>query len=249
MTRAVTLNMSLLKRRTTSLDPSNFLWALHRKLSTNEQVPFQFNTQQDVPDILQVVLDELKGYSTIVSNILATSVRTSTTCDGCGCCNIDEVKLDIIPLTLAKSIFLSLDRYLSSKNLTGVNKWFFPACNGFMESTRETRIVDSGSVLVLQLLRYDNFKGAVIKNNMRVNCCSETLRLPIAVDKQLCLYNEFTLKATINHSGTMQAGYYWAHIKNDNNNGLLKCNDTSVIATPFSGLSSTSSYVFFYVAT
>ena len=39
-----------------------------------------------------------------------------------------------------------------------------------MDNTRETRIIDSGSVLVLHLLRFDNFKGAVIKNNMRVNC-------------------------------------------------------------------------------
>ena len=92
------------KRRSTPLDSSNFLWALHRKLSTNKQVPFQFNTQQDVPEILQVVFDELKDHSTIASNILAISVRTSTTCDTCGCCNIDEGKLDLIPLPLAKSI-------------------------------------------------------------------------------------------------------------------------------------------------
>ena len=108
-----------------------------------------------------------------------------------------------------------------------------------MDSTRETRIVNSGSILVLQLLRYDNFKGAVIKNNM-ISCCSETLRLPIAADEQVCLYKEFTLKATIGHSGTMQGGHYWAHIKNEDNSGWLKSNDTSVIATPFSGLSSTS---------
>ena len=126
-------------------------------------------------------------------------------------------KLDIIDLPLAKSISLSLDRYLSSENLTGVNKWFCPACNGFMNSTRETRIVDSGSVLVLQLLRYDNFKGAVIKNNMRVNCCSETLRLPISAAEQVCLYKEFTLKATINYSRILQAGHYWAHIKDEDN--------------------------------
>ena len=118
-----------------------------------------------------------------------------------------------------------------------------------MDSTRETRIVDSGRVLALQLIHYDNFKGAVIKNNMRVNCCSETLRLPISADEQVCLYKEFTLKATINHSGTLQAGHYWAHIKDEDNRGWLKCNDTSVIATPFSGLSNTSSYVLFYVAT
>ena len=78
------------KKRSTPLDPSNILWALHRKLSTNKQVSFQFNTQQHVPEILQMVFDELKGHSTIASNILATSVRTSTTCDTCGCCNIDK---------------------------------------------------------------------------------------------------------------------------------------------------------------
>ena len=38
--------------------------------------------------ILQVVLDKLKGHSIIASNILPTSVRTSTTYDTCGCCNI-----------------------------------------------------------------------------------------------------------------------------------------------------------------
>ena len=171
-------------------------------------VPFQFNTQQDIPEILQVVLDELKGPSIIASNILVTSVENSTTCDTCSCCNIEEVKVAIIPLPLAKSISLSLDKFLCSKNLTGDNKWFCPAGNGFMDSTRETKIVDSGSILIIQLMRYNNFKGAVIKDNMRVNCCSETLRLPISADEQVCLFKEFNLKATINHSGTLQAGHY-----------------------------------------
>ena len=42
----------------------------------------------------------------------------------------------------------------------------------------------------LQLMRY-NFKGAVIRNNMRINCCSETLRLPISAEEQMCLFKEF----------------------------------------------------------
>ena len=134
-----------------------------------------------------MVFDELKGHSTIASNILATSVRTSTKCDTCCGCNIDEVKLDIISSPLAKSISLSLDKYLSSENLTGVNKLFCQACNGFMGSTRETRILDSESVLVLQLLRYDNFKEAVIKDNMRVIFFSERLRLSISADEQVCV--------------------------------------------------------------
>ena len=117
-----------------------------------------------------------------------------------------------------------------------------------MDSRRETKIVDHGSIVNIQLLCYNNFKGAVIKNDMRVNCCSETLRLLISADEQVCLFKEFTLKATINHSGTLQAGHYWAHIKDEDNRGWLKCNDASVITTPFSSLGNTS-YVFFYAAT
>ena len=90
-------------------------------------------------------------------------------------------------------------------------------------------------------------QGAYYK--MKVNCCSETLRLPISADEQVCLYKDFTLKATINLSGTLHAGHYWAHIKDEDNRGWLKCNDTSVFATLFSGLSNASSYVSFYVAT
>ena len=68
------------------------------------------------------MLNELKGHFTIASNILATPVGTSTTCDTCSFCNIEEVKVDIIPLPLAKSIPLSLGRFLSSENLTADNK-------------------------------------------------------------------------------------------------------------------------------
>ena len=49
LTSAVTLNMSLLKRRTTPVDPSNFLWALFRKLSTNKQVSISSLTPNRMP--------------------------------------------------------------------------------------------------------------------------------------------------------------------------------------------------------
>ena len=61
--------------------------------------------------------------------------------------------------------------------------------NGFAQhvmdlwAVRETKIVYSGTALILQLLCYNKFKGAVIKNNMRVNCYSLTLKLPISADK------------------------------------------------------------------
>ena len=67
MLQAISLNMTIKKNSRKPVDPSNFLWALKRKLSNLRGVPFDFNTQQDVAEILQVVLDELKGVSLAAS--------------------------------------------------------------------------------------------------------------------------------------------------------------------------------------
>ena len=53
MLRAISLNMAVKKNSTKPVDPSNFLWGLRRKLSIIRGVPFNFNTQQDVTEILQ----------------------------------------------------------------------------------------------------------------------------------------------------------------------------------------------------
>ena len=48
--------MAVNKNSTKPVDPSNFLWSLKRELSGIRGVPFNFNTQQDVAEILQVFL-------------------------------------------------------------------------------------------------------------------------------------------------------------------------------------------------
>ena len=63
MLQAISLNMAVKKNSTKPIDPSNFLWALKRNLSSTRVTPFYFNSQQDVAEIQQVVLDELKGVS------------------------------------------------------------------------------------------------------------------------------------------------------------------------------------------
>ena len=59
------------------VDLSKFLWALKRKLSNWREVPFDFNTQQDVAEILQVVLDELKGVSLAASQLISNTKNHS----------------------------------------------------------------------------------------------------------------------------------------------------------------------------
>ena len=77
MLRAISLNMAIKKNSSKPVDPSNFLWALKHKLSNLTGVPFDFNTQQDVAEILQVVLDELNGVSLAASQLISNTQKIS----------------------------------------------------------------------------------------------------------------------------------------------------------------------------
>ena len=104
LVKAITLNMSLLNRSSSRIDPSNFLIALQNIMSARDK-SFNFNTQQDVPEILPAILDELKGYSTLSEETCSVTIRSSISCDVCFCESIKEDKFDIldVPVLLLKS--------------------------------------------------------------------------------------------------------------------------------------------------
>ena len=77
MLQAISLKMAVKENSTKAVDPSNFLWALKRKLSIIRGVTFDFNTQQDVPEILQVVLDELKSITIAASHLICNTKNHS----------------------------------------------------------------------------------------------------------------------------------------------------------------------------
>ena len=85
MLPAISLNMSVKKNSTKPVDPSNFLWALKRTLSIIRGVPFNLNTQQDVAEILQVVLDDLKGISIAASHLICNTQKITVSCNTCFC--------------------------------------------------------------------------------------------------------------------------------------------------------------------
>ena len=76
MLRAISLNMAVKKNSAKPVDPSNFLWALKRKLFIIRGLPFDFNTQQDVTEVLQVVLDELKGISIAANHLICNTPKS-----------------------------------------------------------------------------------------------------------------------------------------------------------------------------
>ena len=73
MLRAISLSMTIKKNSRKPVDPPNFSWAFKPNLSNLRGVAFDFNTQQDVVGILQVLLDELKGVSLAASQLISNT--------------------------------------------------------------------------------------------------------------------------------------------------------------------------------
>ena len=96
--------------------------------------------------------------------------------------------------------------------------------------------------------------GASTKDERTVECLPSTfstnnefLTIPAIVEDSVSLYNGYTLMATINHSGTTEAGHYWAYIRNEKENNWLSCDDTKVDKVKPGSLNNKSSYLFFYI--
>ena len=127
--KSIALNMAIKERSTVPIDPSNFLWALKRKISSTRSAPFDFNSQQDVAEILEVVFDELKETSRRADDLLSNTFNTTITCSSCFCSAVREEKLDIVSVPLADNVNNSLEKLLSSELQQLENEWPYPSCN------------------------------------------------------------------------------------------------------------------------
>ena len=151
LVRSLTLNLSLVTKRTTPIDPSNFLRAFQNNISNKQGIAFNINTQQDAPEILQILLDELKGTSPIADGLLSSSIVRTTTCDTCFSSSLQEEKLNIVNFPLSNSIPSSLNLFLKPEYLKGNDKWFCNLCNSLQVSVRECKFVNCGTIFILTI--------------------------------------------------------------------------------------------------
>ena len=209
--------MTIKKNSSEAVHPSNFLWDLKRKLSNLRGVAFDFNTQQDVAKILQVLLDELKGVSLAASQIISNTQKITVSCNTCFSFSDSEQNLDILTLPVSADIQASISQFLKPEILSSHNKWFCPSCKALSESPRETCIINSARILITQLCQFSNQGGQIIKDADFFSCTqsesNKHLLVPITVEDEVSFTNRYSLIATINHSGTLNRGHYWAFIK------------------------------------
>ena len=83
-------------------------------------------------------------------------------------------------LPFSPNINSSLPKFLKLETLEAEKKFFCPSCNCLTESTRETPIIDSGSILVIQLHRFSTSHSRLIKDQQVFNCLPELeLKVPM----------------------------------------------------------------------
>ena len=238
--------MTWLKRHKTSIDPSGFPRALSGKMSLIHNHPFNFNTQQDVPEILQVLLDEITGTSVLANNFLKSTIRTSISCTSCLCDSENEESISILQVPTENTISRSIQTLLKSEVLQGDNSWFCPGCQTKRESLKDSRIVTCADILVIQLKHFQLSNGHVSKDTRIVSCYPDVLKIPVHADDNITLNQQYSLVATINHSGNLQSGHYWANIKPHSSHEWLSCNDNRVAPINAESVNNATSYVLFF---
>ena len=81
-------------------------------------MPFDFNTQQDEVEILQVALDELKVVFLAASQLISNTKKITGSCNTCFCSSELEQNLDILTLPVPADTEASISQFLKSESLS-----------------------------------------------------------------------------------------------------------------------------------
>lgn len=122
-----------------------------------------------------------------------------------------EGKHNIVCLPLTNFIPSSLENFFKPENLNNDNRWFCNLWDSLQDSVRDCNVMNHGSICIIWLVHYVIFQGKLIKDNRKVKCPSGNLSLLVCADN-VSISRIFKLRATINHSVTINAGHCWAFI-------------------------------------
>ena len=75
---------------------------------------------------------------------------------------------------------------------------------------------------------------------------NKDLTVPIIIEDEVSFTNKYSLIATINHSGILNRGHYWAFIKDLHSSAWYSCNDKPVFNVEENYVNNTTSYILFY---
>ena len=131
--KSFVLNLSLCRRNTSSVDLSLYLRVFGEELRHRDP-PIDINAQQDVPEILEIFLEELVNSSNLSQSQLATCLHYEYVCS-CGNSSSSEESMMVLPVPVTDQISKCIDKLLLTQTLSDENRWFCNVCNAKQDCT------------------------------------------------------------------------------------------------------------------
>ena len=235
--------MFFLKSSKNPIDPPCFLDAFSRFMVSNERGDFVVNSQQDVPEVLNYILDNFCGISVLAQDQIRVVIRKRITCMNCLQSDDREDVHMIVKLNVAKNVNAAFDNFLNEEVILDRE---CPVCFSKHNASLEKRVVVAGKYLIIQLKRYLLNDGGWVKDMSLVNCVMDQLSFCVDLDDEVQCLKSYHLVASICHSGTLAAGHYTAHVLHKQDSQWLLCNDKAVLPIQSSEVDNKYSYVLFY---
>ena len=163
-------------------------------------------------ELLQVVLNELKDISLAASHLICNTEKITVSCNTCFCYFVSEEFLDIATLPVLVDIQTSMNQFLKPKILSLQNKWFCSSCNLLSKSIRETCTIISAPIFIIQLWRFSNQGGQLVKKENFFSCTqsesNKDLTVCITIRDKVSFTSKYSLISSINNSGSFNRGHY-----------------------------------------
>ena len=235
--------MFFLKSSKNPIDPSCFLDAFSRFMVSMGRDDFVVNSQQDVPEVLNYLLDNFCGISVLSQDQIKVVIRNRITCTNCLQSDDREDIHMIVKLNIAGNVNDAFNNFLNEEVIFNRD---CPVCLSKHNASLEKRVVVAGKYLIINLKRYLLNDGGWVKDMSLVKCVMGQLSFSVDLDDDVQCRKSYHLVASICHSGTLAAGHYTAHILHKQDSQWLLCNDKAVLPIQSSEVDNKHSYVLFY---
>ena len=171
------------------------------------------------------------------------SIRTTVICNTCYQEEISEEPTSILHLQPLKSLQTAIDSFLKSEQLTVDNARFCNFCSSIQPATLEKRICKCGSYVIIQLQRFNFVNGSLKKDASLVEIAPDVPKLPLHLDREISFSKQLSLKAVINHFGSLSNGHYTASVLDKFSDKWFNCNDRAVLPTSKKDLNNNFTYL------
>ena len=190
------------------------------------------------------------SYSPFIENIYS-QIENKVSCNQCGniSINYDSISILNIPIPNDRgeiTIYDCLNQFKAVEDLNGENQYNCSKCDCLTDAKREETLYKTSNILIISFKRFTKVGEMITqKNTQFVSCPIDNLDLSSIIKHKTCP-KKYSLYAVSNHTGSLNGGHYYSHIKKGAN--WYSCNDIYIQTLNKEDVISDKAYILFYKA-